>query len=92
MDVLLYAWSGPETPVAKATIISIDPDTSVGGEPLGPDTYEVIVNVPIKKDAILPYQYDGLCYVSDAVKRSIAWPSSKVITNNVCSLHLARIF
>ena len=80
------------TPVAKATIISIDPDTSVGGETLGPDTYEVIVNVPLKKDTILPYQYDGICCVADAVKRSIAWPSSKVITNNVCSLYLARFF
>ena len=87
MDVLLYAWTGPETPVAKATIISIDPDTIVGRDPLGPDTYEVIVNVSLKKDAILPYPYDGLCYVSDAVKMSIAWPSTKVITKNVCSLY-----
>ena len=92
MDVLLFAWTGPETPVAKATIISIDPDTSVGWETLGTDTYELIVNVPLKKDTILPYQYDGICCVADAVKRSIAWPSSKVITNNVCSLYLARFF
>ena len=77
-DVLLYEWSGPEIPVAKATVISTDPDTSVGGKLLGPDTYEVIINVPLKKDAILPYQYDGLCRVSDAVKMFIAWPSSKV--------------
>ena len=89
MDVLLYAWTGPETPVAKATIISVDPDTIVGREPLGPETYEVIVNVPLKKDAVLPYQYDGLRYISDAVKMSIAWPSTKVITNDVCSVHIA---
>ncbi|KAM0830536.1 hypothetical protein ACQ4PT_066145 [Festuca glaucescens] len=37
MNVLLYAWTGPETPVAKATVLSVDPDTIVGGEPLGPD-------------------------------------------------------
>lgn len=53
MDVLLYAWTGPETPVAKATVLSVDPDTIVGGEPLGPGIYEVIVNVAIKRDAIL---------------------------------------
>jgi hypothetical protein len=86
MDVLLYAWTGPETPVAKATILSIDPDTVVGKEPLGPATYEVVVNVAIRRDAMLPYQYDGLIYISDAVTRSIAWPSSKV-SLPVCFLH-----
>jgi hypothetical protein len=86
MDIvmLLYAWTGPETPVVKATILSVDPDTIVGGEPLGPGTYEVIVNVAIKRDTILPYQYEDLLYISDAVTRSIAWPSSKVITMHEC--------
>lgn len=78
MDVLLYAWTGLESPVAKATILSTDPDTVVGGEPHGPDTYEVVVNVSIRRDATLPYQYDDLRYISDAVTRSIAWPASKM--------------
>ena len=91
MDVLLYAWTGPETPVAKATIISVDPDTIVGGEPLGPGTYEVLVNVAIRREATVPYEYDGLQIIADAVTRSIAWPSSKVITNNMCFVHLSRI-
>lgn len=76
--MLLYAWSGPESPVARATVLSVDPDTTVGGEALGPGTYEVIVNVAIKRDALLPYQYDNLLLISDAVSRSIAWPSSKI--------------
>jgi hypothetical protein len=84
MDVLLYAWTGPETPVAKATVLSVDPHTIVGGEPLGPGTYEVIVNVAIKRDTILPYQCEDLLYIRDAVTRSIAWPSSKVITMHAC--------
>jgi hypothetical protein len=84
MDVLLYAWTGPEIPVAKATVLSVDPDTIVGGEPLGPGTYEVIVIVAIKRDTILPYQYEDVLYISDAVTRSIAWPSSKVITMHTC--------
>lgn len=41
MDVLLYSWTGPESPIAKATVLSVDPDTLVGGEPLGPATYEM---------------------------------------------------
>ena len=56
----------------------------MGGEPLGSGTYEVIVNVAIKRDAILPYQYDDLLYISDAVARSIAWPSNKVINHHAC--------
>ena len=91
MDVLLYAWTGPETPVAKATIISVDLDTIVGGEPLGPGTYEVLVNVAIRRDATLPFEDEGLQIIADAVTRSIAWPSSKVITNIVCFVHLSRI-
>ncbi|KAK1650158.1 hypothetical protein QYE76_067963 [Lolium multiflorum] len=78
MDVLLYSWTGPESPIAKATVLSVDPDTLVGGEPLGPATYEVIVTVAIKRGATLPYQYDDLRYIGDAVTRSIAWPSSKM--------------
>jgi hypothetical protein len=31
-----------------ATILSIDPDTIIGEEPLGQGTYEVLVNVAIK--------------------------------------------
>lgn len=60
MDVLIYAWTCPETPVAKARILLINEETIVGREPLGPGTYEVLVNVAIRRDASLPYQYDGL--------------------------------
>lgn len=55
MDVLLLAWNGPETPVAKATIISIAENTIVGGEPLGLENYEVIVNVAIRRESTLPF-------------------------------------
>ena len=47
--------------------------TLVGEEPLGQGTYEVLVNVAIKRDATLPYQYADLRYIGDAVTRSIAW-------------------
>jgi hypothetical protein len=38
-----------------ATILSIDPDTVVGEEPLDQGTYEVLVNVVTKRDATLPH-------------------------------------
>ena len=69
----------------------VDPDTIVGEEPLGPATYEVLVNVAIRRDATVPYEYDGLQIIIDAVTRTIAWPSSKVITYNMCYFHLSRI-
>uniref|UniRef100_M8BPC6 Transposase Tnp1/En/Spm-like domain-containing protein n=1 Tax=Aegilops tauschii TaxID=37682 RepID=M8BPC6_AEGTA len=90
MDVLRYAWTGPETPVAKATIILVDSDTVVGEEPLGPATYDVLVNVATRRDAMLPYEYDGLRLIGDTVTRSFAWPSNKVTTKNVCFVHLPR--
>ena len=71
MDVLLYAWTGPETPVTKAMIISVDPDTIVGGELLGPATYEVLVNIAIRRDATVPYEYDGLQIIAHAVIRPL---------------------
>ena len=69
----------------------VDPDTIVGEEPLGPATYEVLVNVVIRRDTMVPYEYDDLQIIADAVTRSIAWPSSKVITNNMCFVHLSQI-
>ncbi|KAI4981173.1 hypothetical protein ZWY2020_021658, partial [Hordeum vulgare] len=61
-----------------------DPHTIVGGEPLRPGTYEVLVNVAIRSGATVPSKYDGLQIIVDVVTRSIPWPSSKVIINNVC--------
>lgn len=43
----------------------------------------------IRRHATLLYQYDELQYISDAVTRSIAWPSSKVVAIPVCFLHTA---
>ena len=40
--------------MAKAIILSTDPSTIVGGEPLGVQFYEVVVNVVLKRDALLP--------------------------------------
>ena len=44
----------------------VDPDTIVGEEPLGPATYEVLVNVVIRRDTMVPYEYEGLQSIADA--------------------------
>uniref|UniRef100_A0A0E0MIJ8 Transposase Tnp1/En/Spm-like domain-containing protein n=1 Tax=Oryza punctata TaxID=4537 RepID=A0A0E0MIJ8_ORYPU len=57
-DVILYAVLRSDIPVAKATIVSTKPSTLVGDEPLGVQFYEVVVNVVLKRDALLPRPYD----------------------------------
>uniref|UniRef100_J3N806 Transposase Tnp1/En/Spm-like domain-containing protein n=1 Tax=Oryza brachyantha TaxID=4533 RepID=J3N806_ORYBR len=77
-EVILYSTIAPAAPVAKATIISTDPTTIVGGESLGQQYYEVAVNVVIKRDVVLPHPYDGVEIMADALYLSIAWPFTKV--------------
>uniref|UniRef100_J3N185 Transposase Tnp1/En/Spm-like domain-containing protein n=1 Tax=Oryza brachyantha TaxID=4533 RepID=J3N185_ORYBR len=81
-DVILYAALRTEIPVAKATIVSIDPNHLVGGQPLGVQFYEVVVNVVLKRDALLPRPYDSMEIMADAQYTSIAWPSNRVINWN----------
>lgn len=66
-------------PVAKATILSTDPNSIVGGEPLGVQYYEVAVNVVLKRDILLPRAYDGMETLGDAALMAIAWPSNRVM-------------
>lgn len=67
------------SPVAKATIISTDPNTLVGQVPLGRNYCEVVIDVVIKRDATLPRPYDGMETMADAHMMCIAWPYVKVI-------------
>lgn len=53
-DVILYAVTRNDVPVAKATIVSTNPRTTVGGQALGVQYYEVVVNVVLKRDTVLP--------------------------------------
>ncbi|XP_008652536.2 uncharacterized protein [Zea mays] len=72
-DVILYAIIGPEQPVAKGTIISTNPNTLLGGVPLGKEYCEVIVNIVLKRDAILPCPYGYVETMADAHQMSVAW-------------------
>lgn len=75
-DVILYHLLRSE-PVAKTTVISTNQYSMVGGEPLGLQYYEVLVNVVLKRDVELARAYDGMKTMSDAHHMTIAWPSNK---------------
>ncbi|KAL6654755.1 hypothetical protein ACP70R_008220 [Stipagrostis hirtigluma subsp. patula] len=77
-DVILYAVLRSALPVAKATIISTNPNTLVGGQPLGRQFCEVVVNVVLKRDAMLPRPYGEMETMANAHLMSIAWPFKKL--------------
>ena len=78
-DVILYTILRSELPVAKGTVISTNPNTIVGGQPLGNEYCEVVVDVVMKRDAMLPRTYGGMLTMASALNMSIAWPFNKVI-------------
>jgi len=78
-DVILYAMLRPEQPMAKGTIISTNPDNKHSGVALGKQYCEVVVNVVLKRDTVLPRPYDGVETMADAYKMPIAWPYQRVI-------------
>ena len=51
--MILYAILRSELPVARGTVLSTNPSTIVGGQPLGNELCEVVVNVVMKRDAFL---------------------------------------
>ncbi|WVZ93602.1 hypothetical protein U9M48_039569 [Paspalum notatum var. saurae] len=78
-DVILYNVVRPyNLPMAKGTVQTTKPSSSVGGIPLGIQYCEVVVNHVFVRDAILPHPYGILKSVGDARGRSIAWPHDKV--------------
>ena len=56
-DVILFAILRSELVVARGTAISTNPNTMVGGQPLGNEYCEVVVNVVMRRDAVLPQTY-----------------------------------
>jgi len=78
-DVILYAMLRPEQPMAKGTIISTNLDNKHSGVALGKQYCEVVVNVVLKRDTVLPRPYDSVETMADAYKMPIAWSYQKVI-------------
>lgn len=60
--------------MAKATIQSIDGTKILAGAELGSQCCEVVVNMVMKKDAILQRPYGNVRTMANALGRSIAWP------------------
>lgn len=87
-DVILYAIIGPEQPVAKGTIVSTNPNTLLGGVPLGKEYCEVIVNTVLKRDAILPCPYGYVETMADAHQMSVAWLYKRVMNYSITLLLL----
>lgn len=77
-DVILYEVVRSDTAVARGTIISVNPKTTLGGVALGKHYCEVVVNLVIKRDAILPRPYTGVEKMADALKLPIAWPYNRM--------------
>ena len=78
-DVILCAMLGTDQHVANGTIVSTNRDNMLGGMALGKQYCEVIVNVVLKRDTILPWPYDGVESMADALNMPIAWPYQRVI-------------
>ncbi|CAN6342875.1 unnamed protein product, partial [Urochloa humidicola] len=84
-EVILYALLRSDQPVAKGTVISTNPNTIVGGKPLGKQYCELVVNVVMKKDAILPRPQDGMQSMGAAHLMEIAWPYKRLKVSNKAS-------
>ena len=63
--MILYAILRDQV-VAKGTIISTNPSSVLGGVALGKQYCEVVVNVVLKRDTILPFPYGYLEKMCDA--------------------------
>ena len=66
--------------MAKATVVSINPNNQLVCEALGTKFCEVIVNVVFKRDVLLPRPYGDIKTLGDAVQMTVAWPFNRVMS------------
>jgi hypothetical protein len=74
-----YAMLRSYLPVAKGTIVSTKPSTTVGGQIFGRQYSEVIVTCMLKRDTVLHRPCANVESMADAYMMSVAWPYKKVI-------------
>jgi hypothetical protein len=88
--VVLYSITRPfNVPVAKGIVQTTDPHALVGGEPLGHQYSEVIINMVYKLDTQLPRPYENVVTMGLARGRSIAWPTAMVrMWTNISSFNV----
>ena len=78
-EVILFAMSSNEK-VAKATVVSVNPNNQLAGEALGTKFCEVVVNVVFKREKLVPRPYAEIKTLGDAVKMPVAWPFNRVMS------------
>ncbi|CAO2209710.1 unnamed protein product, partial [Urochloa humidicola] len=66
-------------------VLSTNPNTIVGGQLLGKQCCELIVNVVMKKDAILPRPHDRMESMAATHMMEIAWPYKRLKVINKAS-------
>ena len=78
-EAILYALLRSDQPVAKGIIVSTNPSTIVGDQPIGKQFCEVVVTCVLKRDVVLPHPYADMETMANAHMMSLAWPYKKVI-------------
>nr|CAD1844138.1 unnamed protein product [Ananas comosus var. bracteatus] len=73
-EVYLKSLKKPHNNVAQGTLLSKDPKTKVGGVELGPQCWEIQIDIPIIRVEPLLRSYKGYQTIGDAVGASVAWP------------------
>jgi hypothetical protein len=68
--------------VAKATVVSINPNNKLADEALRTKFYEVIVNIVLKHETLVPRPYAEIKTLGDFVQMPIAWPFNQVINDH----------
>lgn len=77
---MLHSIVWPHTPVGKAILQSSSPSTIVGGVRIGTECCKVFLSEVLKRDAPLFRQNGEMKKMFDALKCSIAWPNTLVIS------------
>jgi hypothetical protein len=91
-EVMLFAMSSDEK-VAKAIVVSVNPNNMLAGEALGKKFCEVIVDLVFKGETLVPCPYADIKTLRDAVKMPLAWPFNRVMSlDSIIFFYVASIY
>jgi hypothetical protein len=72
--------------VGKATVVSVNPNNKLAGVALGTKFCEVVVNVVLRRETLVPRPYAKIKTLGDAVQMPIAWPFNRVMSTSSYSI------
>jgi hypothetical protein len=78
-EVILFAMSSHEK-VAKATVVSVNPNNKLTGVALGTEFCEVIVSRVLRRETLVPRPYADIKTIGDAEMMPVAWPYNRVMS------------